>query len=135
MAQFSGRERRRHLRLEASFTVIYKVDRPLVVRMQIGNKEVYAVMLDLSESGMAIVTHYNIPGSTILSMKFTLVNEKLPKRKQFKTMAITGEVRYGARVKKECRLGIRFMKINEADKRSIAHFVEMVAMDKSRRGG
>ena len=52
---YKGPERRRATRVRAEFIVIYRVDRPMEVRMWIGNREVNAMMLDLSEIGMGIL--------------------------------------------------------------------------------
>jgi hypothetical protein len=38
MSAYSGKERRRYQRLHVDFTVIYRVDKPLEVRMMIGAK-------------------------------------------------------------------------------------------------
>ena len=73
---FVGPDRRKFKRLQVSFIVFYKVDSPLHVRMLIGEREVNAIMLDLSESGMGILTNYKMPESTLLSIKFILVKLK-----------------------------------------------------------
>ena len=52
--KYKGTERRRATRVRAEFIVIYRVDNPMEVRMWIGNRDVNAKMLDLSEIGMAI---------------------------------------------------------------------------------
>ena len=67
-------EKRKSKRLKAEFIVTYKIDKPVEVHMWISDREVDALMLDLSESGMAILTNYDIPASTTLVIKFTLIN-------------------------------------------------------------
>jgi c-di-GMP-binding flagellar brake protein YcgR len=90
----AGIERRKFKRLRVNFTVIFQVDRPLVARMTLGwRKEVEALMLDLSEGGMAIVTNYNIPPETILSIKFTLINLTLSSARRIRIIEIDEEDR------------------------------------------
>lgn len=123
-----GIERRQHKRLNVDFTVIYQVDKPLTVKISIGwNKVIEALMLDLSEGGMAILTEYNIPKSTVLLMKFTLINLAFIGEKRIKSMNITGEVCYNVSEKKEHRLGIRFTEIKQDDKLAIADFVKFTS--------
>ena len=123
---YKGPERRRLPRVRAEFIVIYRVNRPLKVLMLIGTREVNALMLDLSEGGMAVVTDYDIPVSTILLIKFTLINLHVAKDEQVRVMEIIGEVRNNILSKKdEHRLGIYFTRIAEEDKSAIATFVKM----------
>lgn len=126
----AGLERRKFKRLRVNFTVVYQVDRPLVARMTLGwRKEVEALMLDLSEGGMAIITDYNIPPLTILSIKFTLINLTLSSEKRIRVMRLTGQVRYNIPTdKKEHRLGVCFLEIDEEDRLAIADFVKIAAV-------
>jgi len=123
---YEGPDRRRAKRLKIHFIVIYHVHRPLKVRMLVGSKEVDAVMLDLSQGGMAILTGYDIPISSILSMKFTLINMSAPKDKRVKTIEAMGQVRYNQAVKKsEYRLGILFTQMPKEDRESILSFISL----------
>jgi c-di-GMP-binding flagellar brake protein YcgR len=123
---YTGPDRRKFKRLKVSFIVFYKVDSPLHVRMLIGDREVNAIMLDLSESGMAILTNYKMPESALLSIKFILVNEKTISKERVKSMAIKGLVRYSVLAEKRAyRLGIYFTDITEDDREAIANFVRM----------
>jgi c-di-GMP-binding flagellar brake protein YcgR len=126
----SGIERRRFKRLRVNFTVVYQVDRPLVARMTLGwRKEVEALMQDLSEGGMAIVTDYNIPSETILSIKFTLINLSLSSEKRIRIMRMTGQVRYNMPTnRKEHRLGVCFLEIDQEDRLAIADFVKIASV-------
>jgi len=124
----SDRNRRRHERLKVEFTLNYRVDTPLEVRMSIGwDSEVDAVMVDLSEGGMAILTNCDIPVGSVLSINFTLINLTATEdEERIKTLAITGEVRSNFMVDKtERRLGIKFVQINQKEKEAIADFVMM----------
>lgn len=122
----SNKERRRTRRLKVDFTLTYQVNHPLVVRMSVGwNHNIYALMMDLSEDGMAISTDFNIPISTILSINFTLINLNAnTEEERIKSMELVGEVRCNTPAGKgEHRLGIRFTKIAPIDKDAIAYFV------------
>jgi c-di-GMP-binding flagellar brake protein YcgR len=121
-------ERRSHTRVKASFIVTYKINEPLHVTITINKREIPALMVDLSEGGMAIVTEYEIPASTTLLINFTLINIALKNdSERIRTMDLLGEVRYQIPLKRnERRLGIYFTKIEEEDKTAIKKFVEAV---------
>ena len=123
---YTGSDRRKLKRLAATFIVIYKADSPLHVRMMIGNRDIHAIMLNLSEGGMAFITNYNIPQGTRLSIQVILINEKAVKdEERVRPMQINGEIRYNIRgEKKEHRLGICFTQISDEYRRAIANFVE-----------
>ena len=118
-------ERRKACRLKVNFTVIYKVKRPLETSMKIGNKEVRALISDLSENGMGIMTELHIPASTILLIQFTLINPKAKAddENRMKSMKIEGEVRYCRFVGDGHRLGILFTQIDRDDKQIISNLV------------
>lgn len=124
---YSGPERRKTKRVNAEFIVTYKVDSPIEVHMWIGHKEIHAVMINLSEIGMAILTNYDIPTSTLLSIKFTLINLAADIDERVRSMEMTGQVRYNALAKtREHRLGIYFTKIIRADQDTIATFSNLI---------
>lgn len=119
-------EKRKSKRLKAEFIVTYKIDKPVEVHMWISDREVDALMLDLSESGMAILTNYDIPASTTLVIKFTLINLYADKDERVTSIKILGEVRYNVLSKEsEYRLGISFTQIANEDKHAIAKFIKM----------
>lgn len=121
---YSGSERRKSKRIRACFTVIYKLSKQIEIKMWIGGKEVSAIMIDLSQDGMAILSENDIPKSTTLSIKFTLINEFKKKENQLRPIEMEGEVRYNNFLKEKAyRLGIAFTKIKEEDKFEIADFV------------
>ena len=125
--------RRKFKRLEASFILIYQINQPLSLRMTIGwDTEVVAVMLDLSEEGMAISTNYDIPIGTIMSIKFTLINLIAIEEERVESMKMRGVVKSNILLGEgEHRLGIQFSHIDEKDKLAIANFVRMAAIKKS----
>jgi c-di-GMP-binding flagellar brake protein YcgR len=121
-----GDDRRKSKRLRVTFTLTYQVNQPLSLRMTIGwDIEVVALMLDLSEEGMAISTNYDIPISTAILIKFTLINLEAEGEERIKSMKIRGEIRSNILLdKNERRLGIYFTRIDENDKSAIANFVK-----------
>jgi c-di-GMP-binding flagellar brake protein YcgR len=94
--------------------------------MVVGDKSLYALMIDLSESGMAIETKYNLPVKSVLFIKFTLINHLIDDDDQrFRSMDMVGEVRNSVPFEeKEYRVGILFTQIAEEDKTAIKEFVK-----------
>lgn len=124
----SNKEKRKSKRLKVAFTLTYQVDHPLAIRMSVGwNHNIDALMLDLSEDGMAISTDFDIPASTVLSINFTLINLAAhSEEEQIKSMELTGEVRHNVpSIKGEHRLGIQFSRIAPTDRDAIANFVKV----------
>ncbi len=123
---YQGSEKRKFARTKVKFIVYYEVDKPIKVSMWVGDEEINALMLDLSEAGMAIVTNYDIPAETVLLIKFTLINLYADQEKKVKLINMTGEVCNSTLVENdEHRLGISFTEISEEDKSAIADFVKM----------
>lgn len=124
---YSGQERRKFPRLRLRLAIVYEVDKPLSVRMYVGNKEIVATILDLSEGGVAISTNYDIPIQSELSIKFTLLRVENDGRVNlYGPMEINGEVRYNTLIEKNLhRLGICFTRIDDKDRAEIVNFVKM----------
>lgn len=122
---YSGPEKRKHERVNSSFVVVCQADQPLEKgAMFIAGKQFDAIMLDLSETGMAISLNHNIPASSRVYLDFTLVNIKADQNNQVKPMRLTGEVRYCTPVGKgEYRVGILFKHISPKNRAVIAGFV------------
>lgn len=125
-----GSERRKFKRLKAAFILTYQVNKPISLRVIVGwDREIVALMLDLSQDGIAISTDYDIPISTIIAMKFTLINLALDGEERMRSMKIIGEVKSNVLLAKfEHRLGIYFTQISEEDKTAIANFVKSASM-------
>lgn len=122
---FKGRERRKFKRVKVNFTAIFRIDKPIYVRMMAGNREVDGVLLDLSEGGLCILTTFDIPAATILIIKFVLIDAHSFQDKRIAKMDVVGEVRYNILFgKKEHRLGICFTQISDKDRKTLADFVE-----------
>lgn len=130
--EYPGREKRKSMRLKANFTLIYQVNKPPTVVMNIGyGREIEALMLDLSEGGMAFLTNYDIPVSTVLIIKFTLINRALQGDDRIIKLNMAGIVCYNCLSEnEEHRLGIRFTEINEKDKKALADFIMLSSLKK-----
>jgi len=124
--KYSGYDRRRFQRLDLNILLLYRVNEPVFVRMQVGDKEIEATMLNLSEGGMGFLTKHNIPVMTELFIKFTL--SKMDKNGGITfhgPMRIVGEVRSSTPVENdEYRLGVSFTKIKLQDRAEIINFIK-----------
>jgi c-di-GMP-binding flagellar brake protein YcgR len=120
-------ERRLYERLKVNITVVYQVDKPIKVKMLVGKEEVEAPMLDLSEGGISILTEYNIPAYTRLSIKFMLYRlEKATNFKLYESLRVKGEVKYSfASEGNKYRLGVCFKDLDYGSKSIIAEFVKV----------
>jgi c-di-GMP-binding flagellar brake protein YcgR len=122
---YKGRERRKFKRVRVNFTAIFRIDKPIYVRMMAGNHEVDGILLDLSEGGLCILTTLDIAASTILLIKFVLIDAHSFADNRTAKMDVVGEVRYNILFgKQEHRLGIFFTQISDKDRKTIADFVE-----------
>lgn len=113
---YSGAERRTSKRMRVNCTVIYRTNQPVDARFALHGEDIHAKMLDISQTGMAIITERDIPIFTVLAMRFTLlkVDEKLVKFSG--PMDITGEVRSNTVLAdNKHRLGIYFTKMKKVD--------------------
>lgn len=130
--RFDGKEKRQSKRIRVRFIAEYQVDRPIEVRMRIGmGKEVTALMLDMSEGGMALLTEYDLPTGSILALNFTIINQVIEDQDRVIKITAKGEVRYNmAAGKNEHRLGICFTSISEKDKATVSNFIRAAAIRK-----
>jgi c-di-GMP-binding flagellar brake protein YcgR len=121
----TNEERRQFQRINVNFIVTFQVDKPPQVRMSIGGLEVDALMVDLSEGGMALSTDYEIPAGTLLYVYFTLINPLRTEDDRVTKMELLGEVRSctASDNQKQHRVGILFTKTKESDRRAIADFI------------
>ena len=120
-----GKENRRHSRLRVNLSVVYRIDRPAKVRLTIGNKEIRATMLDLSEGGISFLTDHDLPRNSLLQIKFTLFTLEKDDVSFYGPIAITGEVRYNMPLSgSEYRIGILFRQLEEEDRKEIISFIK-----------
>lgn len=121
-------ENRKFKRTRVNLAVVYRIDRPVKVRLTVGNKELRATMVDLSEAGISFLTDSNVPNNSLLMMKFTLFKLEDDDVSFYGPMEIMGEVRYCMPLgEKEYRMGILFKQIDDQDKKEIINFLERTA--------
>jgi len=117
-------ERRKGARIKTCFTVAFTLSKNVEMKMQVKDKEVSAIMMDLSQYGMAILTSENIPPATKLFMQFTLINEFESKSNQTRVIEIEGEVKNSTSLEeKNYRVGIVFSNLSDEDSYIIGNFV------------
>ena len=105
-------DRRSYKRVRMNCTVIYRMNEPPVTHFIMKGKDIDAKMIDISQGGMAMVTSLDIPVSTVLSMRFALLNVDKEIVKFSGPLEVTGQVKSSAPLEKnEHRLGIYFTKI------------------------
>lgn len=120
-----GRESRRSRRIKVNLSVIYQPTQPVGIRLLIKNKEVTASILDLSDSGISVLTNYDILVNTPLLIKFTLFSIENNDVCFSGPMKIEGVVRHNMPLGgNKYRLGIYFKKINSRDKTEIINFIK-----------
>jgi len=125
-----GQNRRKSERMDVAFTLVYNVDKPYSLRIGLGlTNEADALMLNLSDTGVAIITKHGIPLNTELSIGFNIIDLRLTGDARCKNMQITGVVVSSVIMSNEnnrisYRLGIRFTRISNEDKIRISDFVK-----------
>ena len=126
----SWQNRRRSPRIDVAFTLVYSVENPYSLRISLGlNDEVDAVMVNLSDLGMAIITKHDLPLGTELGIKFNIIDLRLTGDQRWRKMKITGEVTSNVSLAEESnrvshRIGMCFMDISSEDKIAISDFVK-----------
>jgi len=125
--QYRGEEKRRQKRIDVSFIVMYRVNAPVKIRLLVGDKEVCAIALDLSEGGMAVLTNYEVPALALVTVKFIVLNERATSVKErTRSLEVSGEVRYCVMTKEKVyRLGILFTDLSQDDRQFIADFITL----------
>jgi len=122
MEEGSSIERRRHKRVKVQFSAVCNMQTPPGFRTPVKENEIIARMVDLSESGMAVLTDYDIPPQSDISSRFTLVNMGARDVDRYRLIDTKGEVCYNSTKENLHRLGICFTQISEADRTAIADF-------------
>lgn len=111
---YVGKERRANKRVKMNCTVTYRANEPVTARFMMGSNDVHAKMVDISQSGMAMVTDYDIPIATVLSMRVTLLKVDKEIVTFSGPMEITGEVKSNLPVEGNGhRLGICFSEMRK----------------------
>jgi len=117
---FTGKDRRVHKRVKMNCTVIYRLNEPLSTHFMVRGRDIEAKMVDISHGGMAMVTNYDVPMATKLSMRFTLLKVNKEVVNFSGPVEVTGEVKSNVPLEKnEHRLGIYFTKVKRIEVPSV----------------
>ena len=105
-----GRENRRHRRFPATFAVVYTIESPFELRLEIGIREIDGIANDLSLGGLSLMTNYQIPAGTMIAMTFKLLDKSaVMEEDRTRKFQLQGEARYSFFGKEKAyRIGIRF---------------------------
>ncbi len=122
----SNQNRRKFERLDTTFTLTYRIEKPLALSVELGiTADTDALMLNLSDSGMAITTRYNLPGGVQLLLKLNIIDLRLKGDERYRHMEIGGETVSNVSLRDAgYKIGIRFNRVLEADKRVISNYIE-----------
>ena len=111
---YHGIERRSHKRVRMNCTVICRLNEPTSTRFMVRGEDIKAQMLDISSAGMALVTNYDIPVQTELSLRFTLLKVDKEIVNLSGPVEVMGEVKSNVPMEKdEHRLGIYFTRVKK----------------------
>ena len=126
-----GQNRRKSERIDVAFTLVYSVEKPYALRISLGLfDEVDALMINLSDLGMAIITKHDLPLDAGLYIKFNIIDLRLIGDERWRHMEITGSVVSNVNLPLEAnqgqshRIGICFINISSVDKMVISNFVK-----------
>jgi c-di-GMP-binding flagellar brake protein YcgR len=109
-------ERRGHRRVKMNCTVVYRMNEPSSARFVVAGRDIEARMLDISQGGMAMVTNYDIPVETELSMRFTMLKVDREVVNFSGPVEVNGQVRSNTPLpQNEHRLGIYFNKVKKVE--------------------
>jgi hypothetical protein len=121
-----GQEKRKSDRKDVAYTFTYSIEEPYALRVNLGvADDISALMLDLSDLGVAILTEHDLPAGTKLLLKFNLMNLNLTGEDRRRNIKVSGEVTSCIALSKTSfRAGIRFDRISDEDKNAIRVFVK-----------
>jgi len=128
-ADYRVEERRKFKRLVIRLAVLYQVNKPLFIRMQIGDKEVLATTIDLCEGGLSVSTDYNIKAGSELILTLTLYRVNATNKvESYGPIRLTGEVRSCLPLHEQnrYRLGICFTSVTNEDNTAISRFIKLL---------
>jgi c-di-GMP-binding flagellar brake protein YcgR len=123
---YKYKNRRKSDRLDTTLTLVYQIEKPLALRIQFGfTDNIDALLFNLSDSGMAIITKHDLPIGIRLHFKFTIIDLRLKGDERCRHMEFTGETVSNISLPDSShRIGIRFYGILAADKLIISNFVK-----------
>ena len=117
-------ERRRHKRSHASFIVNCRVREPVDVILATGQREAGALMIDLSEGGVAITSPHAIPVGAIIHLSFTLINTHAKDDSRHTAIDAIGTVVSTLAGQREYRLGVCFTHLSDMSRVAIRNYVQ-----------
>ncbi len=123
--QIPNSERRRAERVKVNITVAYQIEKPISIKMLVGEEEVEATIVDISEGGLAILTKHDLPLATLLAVEFMLIRtERETSFKYYESVKIKGEVKSSIILGEDkYRLGVSFKGLDEESKFKISAFI------------
>jgi len=100
------------------------------VRASLGlSDDLDALVRDLSDSGMAMITKFNLPRGARLRIKFNLINLFLFDQERTRRTEISAEVVSSTDLGKgDYRAGVKFNNSSEEDKIAINNFIKRSKM-------
>ena len=121
-----GRNKRKSERLDVAFTAIFQVEKPINLRFQMGwDTDVDALMTNISDLGMSIISRHDLAVGTELHIKFNIVDFHLTGEERWQHMEAEGTIVYNIPLSDvNHKIGIRFDRISAADKSLISNFVK-----------
>ena len=125
-----GQNRRRSERIDVAFTLVYNIGKPYSLHISLGLvDDIGALMINLSDLGMAIKTKHNLPLGTKLYIKFNIIDLRLTGDERWRHMEINAEVTSNDILPDvshsiSYRIGMCFNNISNEDKIAISDFVK-----------
>ncbi len=112
-------EKRRFLREQAAFQLVYSIKAPLSAINEFGSAEHNATASNLSEEGLRLFTDFELPIGAVLLLKFRLMKSTGALTEEHsRKMELEAEVRYSSHavVKAAFFVGIHFMHLSDSDR-------------------
>ena len=121
-----NQDKRKSERLNSAFTLTYTVEKPVNLRFEVGwDNDLDALMVDISDLGMSIITKHNLSIGAQLHFKINIIDHHLEGDERWKHMEVNGTVVHSVRLSdKSHKIGIRFDQISAKDKLLISDFVK-----------
>jgi c-di-GMP-binding flagellar brake protein YcgR len=118
-------EKRKYPRIGLDTTIRYRIKKPRSILVLLGDEEVKAAALDLSEEGLALTTECDLPLGTNISVNFNLIDTSIANHLcSSEPLEVFGQVRSNIPAEgNQHRLGVRFMDIEPGSKNLIRNFV------------
>jgi c-di-GMP-binding flagellar brake protein YcgR len=127
MPDYSGVERRKYRRVKVSLTVAFRKNEVPNVRIRDDKGENDAVMVDISEGGIAVITTVNVLVGSELLIRFTLLDTSGEMKGFYGDFKLLGKVTSNIIVNKDSyRLGIAFLNVDDRLRQDITNFVNII---------